>query len=140
MVALLRTVDEDRGQNYSYKLSPHSLFTTKGSQLNTLVRFNYEVQNTYRLNITTTDSGNDSLTQEVVVSILDVNDAPSGIVLPQGTEIAENTKVSIALTPYGQTESHGMCRLRRVFKSYPPTLERPGGNCPPLTSSTFTFL
>ena len=45
------------------------------------------------MNITTTDSGNDSFTQEVVVSILDVNDVPSGIVLPQGTEIAENAEV-----------------------------------------------
>jgi len=34
------------------------------------------------------------LTQRVVVSVLNVNDAPTGIVLPQGTAIPENTKVS----------------------------------------------
>ena len=93
MVAVLRTIDEDRWQNHSYNVIPNALFGIEGDRLKTLVRFNYEVQNSYHLNITTTDSGNDSLTQGVVVSVLDVNDAPSGIMLPQGTEIAENTKV-----------------------------------------------
>lgn len=93
MVAVLKTVDEDRWQNHSYSVTPQVSFTIEGDKLITSVRFNYEKQNSYNLNITTTDSGNDSFTHEVVVSILDVNDVPSGIVLPQGTEIAENTKV-----------------------------------------------
>lgn len=93
VVAVLRTIDEDRWQNHSYSVIPNALFGVKGDRLKTLVRFNYEVQNSYHLNITTTDSGSDSLTQGVVVSVLDVNDAPSGIMLPRGTEIAENTKV-----------------------------------------------
>ena len=95
MVAILRTVDEDKWQNHSYSVSPQAAFTIDSDHLQTLVRFNYEEQSNYHLNVTTTDSGNDSLTQGVVVSVLDVNDPPSGIVLPQGTEIAENTKVSI---------------------------------------------
>ena len=93
MVAVLKTVDEDRWQNHSYSVTPQASFTIEGDKLITSVRFNYEKQNSYNLNITTTDSGNDSFTQEVVVSILDVNDVPSGILLPQGTEIAEHAKV-----------------------------------------------
>ena len=57
------------------------------------MRLNYEEQNVYLVNITTTDSGNQMLTQRVVVRVLDVNDAPTGIVLPQGTAVPENTKV-----------------------------------------------
>lgn len=69
------------------------MFNIVGDRLQTLVRLNYEEQNVYLLNVTTTDSGNQMLTQGVVVSVLDGNDAPTGIVLPQGTAIPENTKV-----------------------------------------------
>ena len=95
MVAILRTIDEDKWQNFSYTVTPNTSFAIEGNQLKTRVRFNYEEQNIFRINVTTTDSGNDSLTLGVVVGVLDANDAPSGIVLPQGTEIAENTKVSV---------------------------------------------
>ena len=94
LVAILRTVDQDKWQNHSYSVSPDTVFSIVGDRLETLVRLNYEEQNVYLVNITTTDSGNQSLTQGVVVSVLDVNDAPTGILLPQGTAIAENTKVS----------------------------------------------
>lgn len=106
VVAILRTIDEDKWQNFSYSVTPDTLFTIEGNQLKTRVRFNYEVQNSIRVNITTTDSGNDSLTLGVVVSVLDANDAPSGIVLPQGTEIAENTKVSVS--------NLGLCKVVQV--------------------------
>lgn len=94
LVAILRTVDHDKGQNYSYSVSPDTVFNIVGDRLESLVRLNYEEQNLYLVNITTTDSGNQMLTQGLVVSVLDVNDAPTGIVLPQGTAIPENTKVS----------------------------------------------
>ena len=70
------------------------MFNIVGDRLQALVRLNYEEENVYLVNVTTTDSGNQMLTQGVVVSVLDVNDAPTGIVLPQGTAIPENTKVS----------------------------------------------
>lgn len=94
LVSVLRTLDEDRGQNYTYCVTPVELFSNVHDRLETRQRFNYEEQNVFFVNITSTDSGNQSLTTEVVVSVLDVNDAPTGIVLPQGTAIAENTKVS----------------------------------------------
>ena len=94
LVAVLRTVDQDKWQNHSYSVSPDMLFNIVGDRLETLVRLNYEEQNVYLVNITTTDSGNQMLTQGVVVRVLDVNDAPTGIVLPQGTAVPENTKVS----------------------------------------------
>lgn len=90
---MLETIDEDNGQSYSYIVEPHSVFTIEGDQLKSLVRFNYEVQHTYHVNISVTDSGNDTLTQLVVINVLDMNDAPSGIVLPSGIVIAENAKV-----------------------------------------------
>ena len=93
LVALLRTVDQDKRQNHSYSVSPDTVFNIVGDRLETLVRLNYEEQNVYLVNITTTDSGNQMLTQGVVVRVLDVNDVPTGIVLPQGTAIPENTKV-----------------------------------------------
>ncbi|XP_022800387.1 protocadherin Fat 4-like [Stylophora pistillata] len=93
LVSVLRTLDEDRGQNYTYCVTPVELFSNVHDRLETRQRFNYEEQNVFFVNITSTDSGNQSLTTEVVVSVLDVNDAPTGIVLPQGTAIAENTKV-----------------------------------------------
>lgn len=94
LVAILDTVDEDKWQNHSYSVSPDTVFNIVGDRLETLLRLNYEEQNVYLVNITTTDSGNQMLTQGVVVRVLDVNDAPTGIVLPQGTAIPENTKVS----------------------------------------------
>ena len=94
LVSVLLTIDEDKGQNYSYSVTPGKLFSIVQNRLETRQRFNYEERNVYSVNITSTDSGNQSLTQEVVVSILDVNDAPTGIVLPQGTAIAENSNVS----------------------------------------------
>ena len=94
LVSILLTIDEDKGQNYSYSVTPSELFSIVQDRLETRQRFNYEERNVYFVNITSTDSGNQSLTQEVVVSILDVNDAPTGIVLPQGTAIAENSNVS----------------------------------------------
>ena len=88
-------MDQDRWQNHTYSVSPDTLFSVVHDRLETRVRFNYEKQNVYFVYITTTDSGNQSLTQRVVVSVLDVNDAPTAIVLPQGTAIAENTKVNV---------------------------------------------
>ena len=93
-------MDQDKWQNHTYSVTPDSLFSIVGDRLETRVRLNYEQQNAYLVNITTTDSGNQSLTQGVVISVLDVNDAPTGIVLPQGTAIAENTKVNV----YSQTK------------------------------------
>ena len=94
VVAVLETLDEDEGQSYSYRVDPRSLFAIEGDQLKSLMRFNYEVQHMYHVNISVTDSGNDTLSQYVVVNVLDVNDEPSGIILPQGTAVAENSQVS----------------------------------------------
>ena len=59
----------------------------------TKVRLNYEDRADYNVSVTVVDKGNASLTQEIVVRVLDMNDPPSGILLSSGASVAENSKV-----------------------------------------------
>lgn len=45
------------------------------------------------VNVTVEDKKNASLTQEILVRVLDMNDSPSKILLPSGASVAENAKV-----------------------------------------------
>ncbi|WP_077024754.1 beta strand repeat-containing protein [Fuerstiella marisgermanici] len=83
VVGTLVSTDEDAGDSHSYLLVPgtasthNSLFTIDGNQLKTAFSPDFELQNSYSIRVRSTDSGSLSHEQSLVVSINDINEAPS---------------------------------------------------------------
>lgn len=95
-------MDPDKHDLFTYSIyhgnSSTVPFRLHGNQLITTSRLNYESRDQYDINVTSVDSGNLSVTQCLTLSVVDNNDPPSDIVLPQGVCVTENQKVSKILS------------------------------------------
>lgn len=91
-------MDPDKHESFTYSIdhgnSSTVPFQLHGNQLITTVRLNYELRNQYDINVTSMDSGNLSVTQHLLVDVLDTNDPPTDVVLPQGVFVTENQQAS----------------------------------------------
>lgn len=83
-IANLTTTDEDGGDVHAYafnsaQASNNDLFTIVGTQLRTNANFNYETNAYYTVRITTTDLEGASYTEQIVLTVNDANDPPTGM-------------------------------------------------------------
>jgi hypothetical protein len=91
VVGTLTTVDPDTGGSYSYALVPETNdnFLISGDQLIATQTFDYEEEQAYTLTVssTNTQAGQDPVvfTQDVVVSINNVNEPPTGVIFDGGS-------------------------------------------------------
>ncbi|WPP50133.1 tandem-95 repeat protein [Catalinimonas niigatensis] len=77
----------------------NSPFFIDNNQLLTNQAFNYEEQNTYTITIIATDRNTaEQISEEFIISVLDVNDAPQIIAQDQNVGTDENTSISIELS------------------------------------------
>ena len=85
VVGNFSTTDPDTGDIFTYSLvsgegdHDNARFTVAGSQLQTVVRFNYETKNSCSIRVRTTDSGSLYYEQAFSITITEVNDPPVAV-------------------------------------------------------------
>ncbi|MGB7413385.1 MAG: cadherin repeat domain-containing protein, partial [Thermosynechococcaceae cyanobacterium] len=96
LVGTLRTVDPDIGDSHAYALISgagdldNSRFEIVGNQLRILESANFESQDSYSIRIRSTDASGASATKVLTIAVLNVNEAPTQILLSQ-MSVAENS-------------------------------------------------
>ncbi len=94
-IGSLSTEDQDANDSFDYALvagegdTDNDAFSISGSQLIANVLYNFEEQASYNIRVETIDSGDETLEKQFIITINDVNDRPTEIVLSD-TAIAEN--------------------------------------------------
>ncbi|MDX2001867.1 MAG: cadherin domain-containing protein [Chitinophagales bacterium] len=97
-VASLATLDEDANDTFTYSLvsgngdADNSSFTIAGNQLLTNEVFDFETRNAYSIRISTTDNTGATFEKAVVITITDMNDAPTALNITDNT-ILENQPI-----------------------------------------------
>jgi len=95
VVGTLTTTDPDSGDSHTYTLvsgegdADNASFIIDGNQLKTAAAFNLEAKSSYSIRVRSTDSGGLWTEKLFTVSVTNVNEAPTGIGLSNGT-VAEN--------------------------------------------------
>ncbi len=95
VVGILSTIDPDVGNTFSYSFfaglgdSNNSSFTITGDTLKTAAVFNYESQSNYSVLINSIDNTSLSTQEQLILTIVNVNEAPVDIALSNNT-IDEN--------------------------------------------------
>lgn len=91
-IGTFNTIDEDIVDNFTYTLEggyDNASFQIVDNELQTNASFNYEVKNSYTVNVRTTDKGGLWFESTFTISVLNVKEAPYDITLTPST-IAEN--------------------------------------------------
>jgi gliding motility-associated-like protein len=91
----ITAIDVNIGETFTYALvagtgdADNASFTINGSSLRAVNAFDFETRTTYSLRLKVTDKGGLSFEKEFVITIADVNDAPTNISL-SANAVAEN--------------------------------------------------
>ena len=92
-IGTFSTDDPDGGSTFTYSLTgtgnDNGNFVIIGNQLYTSTTFDYEKQAFYFINVTSRDNGGAEITEQIVIVIVDENDAPTDISI-SNNKIAEN--------------------------------------------------
>jgi hypothetical protein len=94
----LATEDPDAGDTHTYSLvdgegdDDNAAFIIDGDQLRTAVELDFETKNSYQIRVRSTDSGGLSVEQMLVVTVTDVNEAPTAVSLSPDS-IDENVEI-----------------------------------------------
>jgi hypothetical protein len=94
-VGTFGTEDVDAQDSFTYTLvsgagdDDNNQFSIDGSTLKTAALFDLESKSSYQIRVRTTDSGNLSLEQTFVISVVNLNEAPTALQL-SAVEISEN--------------------------------------------------
>lgn len=102
VVGTLTTTDEDSGDTHTYTLvsgtgsTDNAKFTINGNQLKAAESFDFETKSSYTVRIKTTDAGGLSFEKAVVITVVDINDAPTDITLSPAV-IYENNAVGAVI-------------------------------------------
>jgi murein DD-endopeptidase MepM/ murein hydrolase activator NlpD len=87
MVGAFSTTDQDSGDSHSYSLvsgsgsTDNGLYSISGNTLKTKTSFDYEAKTTHSIRVRVTDSGGLWFEQTFNIKIIDINEAPSNILL-----------------------------------------------------------
>ena len=100
-VGTLLTTDEDIGDTHTYALVPgigdtdNGAFTLSDGVLLTAADFDYEAKDTYSIRVQATDSGGLTYEKALVISVTDVNEAPTAVALTGAiSSLNENTSTT----------------------------------------------
>ncbi|HOB97656.1 MAG TPA: cadherin domain-containing protein, partial [Verrucomicrobiota bacterium] len=131
VVGILSTTDPDSGEPFTYSLVPgdgsdgNEFFTIVGDQVQTLISFDRETQNSYAIRIRTTDSGGAAFEQSFIVEI---NNLPDGQVVGRhifynqsawdGNNAAANISDDTAIAPDKQALLPGQTATFVNYTSY----------------------
>ena len=109
VIGVVNTTDPDNGDVHTYSIDEalEEVFeiaegTGQFRSLSTKKPLNFEEDSVYMLTITSTDSGDSTFTKTLTITVLDRNDAPSGIsILTGDNRIAENQNVGAEVFTFG---------------------------------------
>lgn len=101
-------LDVDANETFTYALTgtgnDNSSFTlSSAGVLKSAEVFNYEVKNSYSIEVTVTDSGNNTYTDTFTISVLNVNETPTNIGL-SNTSIDENVPTGTTVGTFSTTD------------------------------------
>ena len=97
VVGVLSTTDANHSTGFTYQLvtgegdTGNSFFTITGNELKTAEILNFEVKNEYSVRVQTIDPKGATFERAFVITVLDVNDGPTDIILSAST-LAENNE------------------------------------------------
>jgi hypothetical protein len=101
LIGTLSTSDEDVDDTHTYTLLEgivdNSNFTLSGDQLYASVALDFETQEQYGVTISVSDSKGASFQKEVVITVIDSNDAPSDIIL-DNSSFEENQDIGTVIS------------------------------------------
>ncbi len=110
VVGALSGTDPNAGDTLTFSLVPGAAdnisFAVNGANLETNASFDYEVKNSYTVRVRVTDQGGLSYEKDFVITINDVNDAPTSVSL-DNAGIAENNNAGDAVGNFSTTDPDG---------------------------------
>ncbi len=109
-VGTLTTTDPDAGNTFTYSLvtgigsTDNSSFTIDASgNLKTTASFDYETKNSYSIRVRSTDQDGLFFEKVLTINVMDVNEAPTNIVLSQSA-IPENKPIGTTVGQFSSTD------------------------------------
>ncbi len=109
VVAMLGASDPDASEALTYALVTgdgsvdNASFTIAGAELRAAASFDFETKASYGIRIRVTDAGGLTFDQAFVISVTDINDAPTAITLDKAS-IAENGEAGDAIGGFGAVD------------------------------------
>ncbi len=109
-IGTLSTTDPDSGNTFTYTLVPgtgstdNAAFTISGASLNAAQAFNFESKTSYAIRVRSTDQGGLTVEQTFTVTITNVNETPTALIL-SATSINENNAVNAIVGAFSTTDS-----------------------------------
>jgi formylglycine-generating enzyme len=108
-VGVLSTIDPDSRDTFTYSLvsgdgsTDNANFQIAGNRLLSASPFNFEAKSTYTVRVRSTDSGGLSTDKAFVITVTDVNEAPTSIALA-ASSIAENSGPNTVISTLTTTD------------------------------------
>lgn len=102
VIGTLSTTDQDTSDTFTYSLvsgagsTDNASFAIVGNEVRSLTSFNFENKSTYNLRVRSVDSAGSAIEKAIVVTVTDVNEAPTLLSL-SGNTLAEDTALGAAL-------------------------------------------
>ncbi|MDB5391851.1 MAG: cya 3, partial [Planctomycetaceae bacterium] len=109
VIGTLSTTDPDVGDTFTYSLvigtgsSDNALFQITGNTLQTNAILNFETQQTYSIRIRTTDAGGLMTEKTFVITVSNVNEAPTSLTLSNDT-LAERQPIGTPVGTFSSTD------------------------------------
>ena len=103
-IGILTTLDDDLADNHlreshTYQVNDTTAFTISKDTLQTNMLLSFEEQSTYNITISTTDRGGGKVEKDFVITIGDINEAPTALELTNH-EIKENAPSNTIIIGY----------------------------------------
>jgi hypothetical protein len=108
-VGTLSGIDPDVNETFTYSLvagsgdTDNALFSIQADALKLNFSPNYEAKNTYTIRVRCTDFGGLSVERSIIISITNVNEAPTNLAL-SATSIAENSPIGTTVATLSSTD------------------------------------
>jgi gliding motility-associated-like protein len=108
-IGTLTSTDPDVGDSFTYSLVSgngsidNSKFTLSGNTLKAAEAFNFESKSSYKIRLQTTDAGGLSFQKEFTLTIVNVNETPTAIILNNAT-INENNAIDASIGTLASTD------------------------------------
>ncbi|MDA0196623.1 MAG: T9SS type A sorting domain-containing protein [Bacteroidetes bacterium] len=109
LVGTFSTTGEDLSGSFTYTFaagagdSDNTFFSIAGAQLQTLVSFDFESKNSYSVRVQTSDGGGNTLEEMFTISVNDVSEAPTDLVL-SANSLAENNSIDDVIATLSTTD------------------------------------
>ena len=109
VIGNLTTTDPDNGETYTYTLvagtgdDDNASFTISGDELQAGISFDHETKDTYSIRVRTDDGNSNQFEKSFAVTVSDINEAPTDIML-SSNEILEGNSVNDIIGSLSSTD------------------------------------